>query len=520
MRKIIALAMALCLLLTVVSFPAFAGAEEIDWSTREKVTITWTTYYTAPPSEDAVIIKKIEDTFNVDIDMLPIDDANFNEVLNTYIMGNNVPDVIRLKDPGQFIGYVDQGMLGEIDMDTLRRLAPDICAAIDSYQDGSYWAYGSVDGKQYGIPAISSGNLFHLPVVYNQTWLEKLGAEIPTTLDEFHDLMVRFTKEDPDGDGVDNTYGLSSDGLRVLWGAYGVNPGACDGHTDHSYFQLIDGQVEYAAAKEEAERLEGELKLLLLPRDPSDSRSVVMELRGGVGGEEGALFAHSLLRMYTMYAQSKGWRLDTVNLNETELGGVKECSVLIEGEGAWSRLKFESGVHRVQRVPETESAGRVHTSAATVAVLPEAEEVELSIDPKDLQIDTYRASGAGGQHVNKTESAIRITHLPTGLVVECQDERSQYKNKDKAMKVLRSRLYEMERAKQDAAIAGARKSQVGSGDRSERIRTYNFPQGRVTDHRIGLTLYKIDAIMDGDLDELIDALVTADQAEKLKSGEA
>ena len=248
MRKIIALAMALCLLLTVVSFPAFAGAEEIDWSTREKVTITWTTYYTAPPSEDAVIIKKIEDTFNVDIDMLPIDDANFNEVLNTYIMGNNVPDVIRLKDPGQFMGYVDQGVLGEIDMDTLRRLAPDICAAIDSYQDGSYWSYGSVDGKQYGIPAIASGNLFHLPVVYNQTWLEKLGAEIPTTLDEFHDLMVRFTKEDPDGDGVDNTYGLSSDGLRVLWGAYGVNPGACDGRTDHSYFQLIDGQVEYAAA--------------------------------------------------------------------------------------------------------------------------------------------------------------------------------------------------------------------------------------------------------------------------------
>ena len=279
-------------------------------------------------------------------------------------------------------------------------------------------------------------------------------------------------------------------------------------------------QEEYAAAREESERLEQELKRLLLPKDPSDSRNVVMELRGGVGGEEGALFAHSLLRMYTMYAQARDWKLDIVNLNETELGGVKECSVLIEGEGACSRLKFESGVHRVQRVPETESAGRVHTSAATVAVLPEAEEVELSIDPKDLQIDTYRASGAGGQHVNKTESAIRITHLPTGLVVECQDERSQYKNKDKAMKVLRSRLYEMERAKQDAAIAGARKSQVGSGDRSERIRTYNFPQGRVTDHRIGLTLYKIDAIMDGDLDELIDALVTADQAEKLKRGEA
>ena len=277
-------------------------------------------------------------------------------------------------------------------------------------------------------------------------------------------------------------------------------------------------QEELAAAKEELERLRQELTVLLLPRDPNDSRNVVMELRGGVGGEEGALFAAALLRMYTMYAQSRGWKLDVVNLNETELGGVKECSVVIEGEGAWSRLKFESGVHRVQRVPETESGGRIHTSAATVAVLPEAEDVELEIDPKDLQIDTYRSSGAGGQHVNKTESAIRITHLPTGTVVECQDERSQYKNKDKAMKVLRARLYEAERARQAAAEAAERKSQVGSGDRSERIRTYNFPQGRVTDHRIGLTLYKIDAVMDGNLDELIDALVTADQAEKLKTG--
>ena len=264
--------------------------------------------------------------------------------------------------------------------------------------------------------------------------------------------------------------------------------------------------------------LREELTILLLPKDPNDGRNVIMELRCGVGGEEGALFAHSLLRMYTMYAQSRGWKTELVSLNETELGGVKECSVLIEGEGAFSRLKFESGVHRVQRVPETESGGRIHTSAATVAVLPEAEEVELEIDPRELQIDTYRSSGAGGQHVNKTESAIRITHLPTGLVVECQDERSQYKNKDKAMKVLRSRLLEMEREKQSAATAAERKSQVGSGDRSERIRTYNFPQGRVTDHRIGLTLYKIDAIMDGALDELIDALVTADQAEKLKNG--
>ena len=277
-------------------------------------------------------------------------------------------------------------------------------------------------------------------------------------------------------------------------------------------------QEEWTRAKAEMERLREELTILLLPKDPNDGRNVIMELRCGVGGEEGALFAHSLLRMYTMYAQSRGWKTELVSLNETELGGVKECSILIEGEGAFSRLKFESGVHRVQRVPETESGGRIHTSAATVAVLPEAEEVELEIDPRELQIDTYRSSGAGGQHVNKTESAIRITHLPTGLVVECQDERSQYKNKDKAMKVLRSRLLEMEREKQSAVTAAARKSQVGSGDRSERIRTYNFPQGRVTDHRIGLTLYKIDAIMDGALDELIDALVTADQAEKLKNG--
>ena len=277
-------------------------------------------------------------------------------------------------------------------------------------------------------------------------------------------------------------------------------------------------QEELSAAREEAERLREELKVLLLPRDPNDERNVILELRGGVGGEEGALFAHSLLRMYGMYAQRRGWRMETLSLSETELGGVKECSVLIEGGGAFSRLKFESGVHRVQRVPETESGGRIHTSAATVAVLPEAEEVDVEIDPKDLQIDTYRSSGAGGQHVNKTESAIRITHLPTGLVVECQDERSQYKNKDKAMKVLRSRLYEREQARQAEAAASERRSQVGSGDRSERVRTYNFPQGRVTDHRIGLTLYKLDAVMDGDLDEIVDALVTADQAEKLKGG--
>jgi len=278
-------------------------------------------------------------------------------------------------------------------------------------------------------------------------------------------------------------------------------------------------QEELSAAKAEAERLEQELKRLLLPRDPEDGRNVVVEIRGGVGGEESALFAASLFRMYGMYAERKGFSVDVVSENRTELGGVKEISFLVEGDGAWSRFKFESGVHRVQRVPETESAGRIHTSAATVAVLPEAQEVEFTIAPGDLKIDTYRSSGAGGQHINKTESAIRITHLPTGTVVECQEERSQFKNKDKAMKVLRSRLYEAELAKQDAAQAARRRSQVGSGDRSERIRTYNFPQGRVTDHRIGLTLYKIDAVMDGDLDELIDALIAADTAEKLRKQE-
>ncbi len=277
-------------------------------------------------------------------------------------------------------------------------------------------------------------------------------------------------------------------------------------------------QEELLRTNRMLEELEKEITLLLLPCDPSDERSVVMEVRGGVGGEEGALFAASLLRMYTMYAQSKGWKCDVVSCNETELGGIKECSMLIEGQGVYSRLKFESGVHRVQRVPETESGGRIHTSAATVAVLPEAEDVEFTIDPKELQIDTYRASGAGGQHVNKTESAIRITHLPTGTVVECQDERSQYKNKEKAMRVLRTRLREADEARRAAAAAAERKSQVGSGDRSERIRTYNFPQGRVTDHRIGLTLYQIESILNGNLDELIDALVTADRAEKLKNG--
>lgn len=276
-------------------------------------------------------------------------------------------------------------------------------------------------------------------------------------------------------------------------------------------------QEELESAKETIARLEEELKVLLLPRDPNDSRNVVMEIRGGVGGEEAMLFAADLFRMYTMYVESRGWRLEVVNANETELGGIKEIEFMVEGEGAWSRLKFESGTHRVQRVPVTESSGRIQTSAATVAVLPEAEEVEFTIDPKDLQIDTFRSSGAGGQHVNKTESAIRITHLPTGVVVECQDERSQYKNKDRAMKILRSKLYEAEQEKQNAAIAAQRRSQVGSGDRSERIRTYNFPQGRVTDHRLtgDVKNFNIDSVINGGLDPIIDALVTADQAAKL-----
>ena len=278
-------------------------------------------------------------------------------------------------------------------------------------------------------------------------------------------------------------------------------------------------QEEYAEAKAKCAGLEEKLKILLLPKNPNDERNVIMEIRGGVGGEEGSLFACDLFRMYSMYAESKGWKIDIVNINETELGGIKEISFVVEGAGAYSRLKFEAGGHRVQRVPETESGGRIHTSAATVAVLPEAEEVEFDINPNDLQIDTYRSSGAGGQHVNKTESAIRITHIPTGVVVECQDERSQYKNKDKAMKILRSKLYEAEQAKQAAAIAAERKSQVGSGDRSDRVRTYNFPQNRVTDHRLtgDVRNFNIASVMNGGLDPIIDALVTADQAEKLRN---
>jgi len=289
------------------------------------------------------------------------------------------------------------------------------------------------------------------------------------------------------------------------------------GGLDKEFKELC--QEEFEESKEKVAVYKEELKILLLPRDPNDDKNVIVEIRGGAGGEEASLFAGVLYRMYSMYAESKGWKTEILSSNATELGGFKEVSFMIEGEGAYSRLKFESGVHRVQRVPETESQGRIQTSTATVAVLPEAEEVDIEINPADLQIDTYRSGGAGGQHVNKTESAIRITHLPTGTVVECQDERSQHKNKDRAMKILRSKILEAEREKQHDAIAGERRAQVGTGDRSERIRTYNYPQGRVSDHRINLTLYKIDAIVNGALDEIIDALITADTAEKLKSAE-
>ena len=287
---------------------------------------------------------------------------------------------------------------------------------------------------------------------------------------------------------------------------------------DKELKELADAELK--DGKQAVARLTEELKILLAPRDPNDDRDVMVEIRGGAGGEESALFAHSLYRMYTMYAEAKGFAVEVISENATELGGYKEVVFSVSGDGAYSKLKFESGVHRVQRVPETEAGGRIHTSTATVAVLPEVNDVEVAINPADLQIDTFRASGAGGQHINKTEAAIRITHKPSGMVVECQDERSQLKNKEKAMRVLRARLYEQKMAEQQQAVAADRRAQVGTGDRSERIRTYNFPQGRVTDHRIGLTLYKLDAVMDGDLDEVIDALTTADRAEKLKAEEA
>ena len=293
--------------------------------------------------------------------------------------------------------------------------------------------------------------------------------------------------------------------------------GMLDGPLESDLRELC--QEEFTQAKKTLDELEQKLKVLLLPHDPNDEKDVIMEIRGGVGGEESALFAHSLFRMYTMYAASKGWQVEIMNYNETELGGVKEADFTITGSGAYSRLKFESGVHRVQRVPETESGGRVHTSTATVAVLPEMEEVDVEIRPEDIEMQVYRSSGAGGQHINKTSSAVRLIHKPTGIVVNCQEERSQVQNREKCMHMLASKLYERERERVESAVTSERRSQVGTGMRNERIRTYNFPQGRVTDHRIGLTLYQIDSVMDGDLDGLIDALVTADQAEKLQHSE-
>ena len=289
------------------------------------------------------------------------------------------------------------------------------------------------------------------------------------------------------------------------------------GETDPDMRALC--QEQFQQAKGDQVRLEEELKILLLPKDPNDEKNVIVEIRGGVGGEESALFAHSLYRMYTMYAAARGWSVELLNYNETELGGVKEADFLMSGRGAWSRMKYESGVHRVQRVPETESGGRVHTSTATVAVLPEMEPVDVEIRDEDIEMQVFRSSGAGGQHINKTSSAVRLIHKPTGIVVACQEERSQVQNREKCMRMLASKLYEIEQARVTGEITGLRRSQVGTGMRNERIRTYNFPQGRVTDHRIGLTLYKIDAVMNGDLDELIDALATADQAEKLKSAQ-
>ncbi len=288
-----------------------------------------------------------------------------------------------------------------------------------------------------------------------------------------------------------------------------------DPETDKEFKEMLIGEIK--EAKENIEVIQEELKILLLPKDPNDEKNVMVEIRGGAGGDEAGLFAGDLFRMYSMYADTKGWKTEVLNLNEIGIGGIKEITFMIEGDGAYSRLKFESGVHRVQRVPETESSGRIHTSTVTVAVLPEVDDVEVEINPDDLQIDTYRSSGAGGQHVNKTESAIRITHIPSGIVVACQDERSQHKNKEAAMKMLRSRLFDKMEQERNASIAADRKSQVGTGDRSERIRTYNFPQGRMTDHRIGLTLYKLEQILNGDLDEIIDALITTDQSEKLKA---
>ncbi|MDP4092422.1 MAG: peptide chain release factor 1 [Bacillota bacterium] len=326
--------------------------------------------------------------------------------------------------------------------------------------------------------------------------------------DEYRKLM----KEHSDLDEIVQKYREYKKVTKEVEDAKGL----LEDKLDKDFRDMVEEELKEAGEKLDVIRKE--LKILLIPKDPNDERNVIVEIRGGAGGEEAALFAGVLFRMYSRYSERKRWKTEILDSNPTELGGFKEVVFSLEGRGAFSRLKFESGVHRVQRVPSTEAGGRIHTSTVTVAVLPEVDEVDVDINPNDLQIDTYRAGGAGGQHINKTESAIRITHIPSGIVVTCQDERSQHKNKDKAMKVLRSRLYDRAQEQQDSEVAEARRSQVGTGDRSERIRTYNYPQGRVTDHRIGLTLYKIEEILDGDIDEIIDALITTDQSEKLGNG--
>ena len=343
---------------------------------------------------------------------------------------------------------------------------------------------------------------------YEQIGMELTRPEIVSDNEQFRKLMKEHSELTPIVEKFkeySDAKKLEADSLSLL----------SEAGLDKELKEIAEEELK--EAKENIIKFSEELKILMLPKDPNDQKNVIVEIRGGAGGEEAALFAASLYRMYSMYAEGRRWNIEILNENETELGGYKEVSFMIEGSGAYSRFKYESGVHRVQRVPDTETQGRIHTSTVTVAVLPEAEEVELEINPADLKIDTFRSSGAGGQHINKTSSAIRVTHIPTGTVVECQDERSQFKNKDKALKILRSRLLDVAQREHDEAIASDRKSQVGTGDRSERIRTYNYPQGRITDHRIGLTLYKLEQALNGDLDEIIDALTTYYRTEALKA---
>ncbi len=342
---------------------------------------------------------------------------------------------------------------------------------------------------------------------YEQIAIELTRPEVVTDNELFRKLMKEHSEITPIVEKYreyKSAVTAEAEALEIL----------SDPEADKDFRELADEELK--TAKEQQITTAEELKILLLPKDPNDDKNVIVEIRGGAGGEEAALFAASLFRMYSMYAEAHRWNIEVTSVNETELGGYKEIGFMIEGSGAYSKLKYESGVHRVQRVPDTETQGRIHTSTVTVVVMPEADEVEIDINPADLKIDTFRSSGAGGQHINKTSSAIRVTHIPTGTVVECQDERSQFKNKDKALKVLRARLFDAAQREHDEAIASDRKSQVGTGDRSERIRTYNFPQGRMTDHRIGLTLYKLDQIMNGDIEDIIDALVTHYRTEALK----